>query len=130
MAEARCELRWDYRGDADACATIAVSAVSSAGVETYSRTTANDGEAKSEVLADINADAYTVTIACTDDATIADSRDFQVSYTPPPSPEPTPAPSPRPTVPAPSPAPTGSFRIPWSRATRRSTAAPPHAADC
>ena len=39
-----------------------------------------------------NADAYTVTIACTDDATIADSRDFQVSYTPAPSPEPTPAP--------------------------------------
>ncbi|KAH8055791.1 ubiquitin protein ligase [Aureococcus anophagefferens] len=110
VAEARCELRWDYRGDADACATIAVSAVSSAGVETYSRTTANDGEAKSEVLADINADAYTVTIACTDDATIADSRDFQVSYTPAPSPEPTPAPSPRPTVPAPSPAPTGWCR--------------------
>ncbi|KAH8074825.1 protein kinase [Aureococcus anophagefferens] len=79
VAETRCELRWDYRGDADACATVAVSAVSSAGVETYSRTTANDGAAKSEVLADINADAYTVTIACTDDATIADSRDFQSS---------------------------------------------------
>ena len=101
-----CDVAWAYTGAAAACATldVAVTDVVS-GAVVGSTTTPNDGFTTRVTAGDAEVSDYTLTLRCADDAAVAASYDFRVSYTPAPTFSPTAAPTRAPTTAAPSAAP-------------------------
>ncbi|KAH8063972.1 concanavalin A-like lectin/glucanase [Aureococcus anophagefferens] len=78
VAHVDCEIRWVYRGDPSACETVDIQLVETGEDEVLNaQTTENDGEVSKTVPGDAEVNEYTVTVACSDDATISDSYDFQ-----------------------------------------------------
>ncbi|KAH8050192.1 hypothetical protein JL721_11453 [Aureococcus anophagefferens] len=127
-----CDLLWTYRGDPGACATVSAVVADLEGNVVASDSLDNDGEDVQVVPGDAEVNEYTLTLACDDDATVTDSIDFQVSYTPAPTMAPTTAapsaaPSSRPSA-APSAAPSAppsAARVRRRRRRRRGAVAPP-----
>ncbi|KAH8046862.1 hypothetical protein JL720_16267 [Aureococcus anophagefferens] len=76
-----CEVLWTYRGDPSACATVELYVTDPDGAVVDSVTTDNDGQQMNLVSGDAEVNAYTMTVACEADDSLADSYDFQVSYT-------------------------------------------------
>ena len=100
-----CDVAWAYRGAAAACATLDVAVTDVAGAVVGSTTTPNDGFTTRVTAGDAEVSDYTLTLRCADDAAVAASYDFRVSYTPAPTFSPTAAPTTAPTTAAPSAAP-------------------------
>ncbi|KAH8044446.1 hypothetical protein JL722_14695 [Aureococcus anophagefferens] len=72
-----CYVRWDYVGAAAACRTVDVAIADADGTVVVSGTADNDGELTSVVRGDAEVSAYTMTLACADDAAVSSSFDFQ-----------------------------------------------------
>ncbi|KAH8047271.1 concanavalin A-like lectin/glucanase [Aureococcus anophagefferens] len=125
--DVECELLWVYRGDSSACATLtAVFTDPGGNVVQAADILDNDGQVTQVVSGDSTVNEYTLTLTCDGDASVTDSIDFQVSYTPAPtmvpssswpsavpSALPSTGPSPSPST-APSPSPT--TMVPTTRA--------------
>ncbi|KAH8050218.1 hypothetical protein JL720_15409 [Aureococcus anophagefferens] len=88
-----CDLLWVYRGDPGACATVDVEVSDSDGTVVRAETATNDGQQTQTVAGDAEVSTYTLTLACSDDATLADSAEFEVSFTPAPTIAPSRSPS-------------------------------------
>ncbi|KAH8044081.1 hypothetical protein JL720_17211 [Aureococcus anophagefferens] len=80
-----CDVAWAYRGAAAACATLDVAVTDVAGAVVGSTTTPNDGFTTRVTAGDAEVSDYTLTLRCADDAAVAASYDFRVSYTPAPT---------------------------------------------
>ena len=100
-----CDVAWAYTGAAAACATLDVAVTDVAGAVVGATTTPNDGFTTRVTAGDAEVSDYTLTLRCADDAAVAASYDFRVSYTPAPTFSPTAAPTRAPTTAAPSAAP-------------------------
>ncbi|KAH8063610.1 hypothetical protein JL722_2792 [Aureococcus anophagefferens] len=81
-SDVACEMRWVYRGDPGACATLSVVVTRADGTVVGSTTTANDGQQMQVTSADAEVSEYTLTLACEDDEAVADSYDFRSSFRP------------------------------------------------
>ncbi|KAH8051146.1 hypothetical protein JL720_15208 [Aureococcus anophagefferens] len=81
-----CEVLWVYRGDPGACATVDVEVSAADGTVVRAETTENDGQQMKVVSGDAEVNEYTLTLTCSDDARLADSIEFEVSFTPAPRP--------------------------------------------
>ncbi|KAH8076065.1 hypothetical protein JL721_48 [Aureococcus anophagefferens] len=81
-SDVACEMRWVYRGDPGACATLSVVVTRADGTVVGSTTTANDGQQTQVTSADAEVSEYTLTLACEDDEAVADSYDFRSSFRP------------------------------------------------
>jgi surface protein len=93
-----CDVLWVYRGDPGACATVDVEVSDPDGTVVRAETATNDGQQTQTVAGDAEISTYTLTLACSDDATLADSAEFEVSFTPAPTIEPAPIPTGAPTL--------------------------------
>ncbi|KAH8064734.1 hypothetical protein JL722_1614 [Aureococcus anophagefferens] len=76
-----CDLLWVYRGDPGACATVDAEVSDRTGPSS-AETATNDGQQTQTVAGDAEVSTYTLTLACSDDATLADSAEFEVSRRP------------------------------------------------
>ncbi|KAH8097410.1 hypothetical protein JL720_301 [Aureococcus anophagefferens] len=74
-----CEVLWVYRGDPGACATVDVEVSDSDGTVVRAETATNDGQQAQTVAGDAEVSTYILTLACSDDPTLADSAEFEVS---------------------------------------------------
>ncbi|KAH8049699.1 hypothetical protein JL722_11765 [Aureococcus anophagefferens] len=74
-----CDVLWVYRGDPGACATVDVEVSDSDGTVVRAETATNDGQQTQTVAGDAEISTYTLTLACSDDVTLADSAEFEVS---------------------------------------------------
>ncbi|KAH8053281.1 hypothetical protein JL722_9504 [Aureococcus anophagefferens] len=64
------------------CATVEVTLTDLDGNAVGSQTIANDGQQMQVVAGDAGSNEFTLTLKCTDDGSLVDSIDFQVSFTP------------------------------------------------
>ena len=85
VADVECELLWVYRGDSGACATLTAVFTDPDGNDVLTDTVDNDGQETHVVPGDVAVNEYTLSLTCDDDATLTDSIDFQVSYSPAPT---------------------------------------------
>ena len=82
VAYVECEVLWVYRGDSAVCAEVEVTVEDMNGTLIETETTANDGQQTKTVPGAAEVNEYTMTIACSDDASFGASLEFQVSYWP------------------------------------------------
>lgn len=99
VSNVECDLIWRYQGDESACLTVDVHISAPDGTSTDFTNVDNVGQVTRVVPGDAEIHEYTLTLTCSDDDTITDSIEFEVSYTPAPTLEPTSSPtsSPAPT---------------------------------
>ncbi|KAH8048234.1 hypothetical protein JL722_12638 [Aureococcus anophagefferens] len=126
VANHECELVWVYRGDPGACETVIIETVDLTDGVLAEETTTNDGNHTTSFFGDAGANEFTVRLTCDPDASLTDSKQFAVSFTPAPTSAPSAAPTPAPSV-APSPLPsTSPTPAPSTQAPTNSYAAGPY----
>ena len=101
VSNVECEILWVYRGDSKICTELEVKVEDVNGNLIGTETVANDGEQTRTVSGDADINYYTLTLTCSDDASLTDFIEFEVSYSPAPVPLPTLKPSALP-LPAPT----------------------------
>ena len=92
VANHECELVWVYRGDPGACETVIVETVDLADGVLAEETTTNDGNHTTLFFGDAETNEFTVRLTCDPDASLTDSKQFAVSFTPAPTSAPSAAP--------------------------------------
>ncbi|KAH8055593.1 hypothetical protein JL722_7930 [Aureococcus anophagefferens] len=98
VSNVECAIVWTYVGRSDACRVLDVVVADVDGNVIGEATTRNDGFQTKVTSGDAEVNEYTMTLRCADDAAVADSFRFWVSYTPAPTSMPTdPPPTPWPT---------------------------------
>ncbi|KAH8057421.1 hypothetical protein JL720_14144 [Aureococcus anophagefferens] len=126
VANHECELVWVYRGDPGACETVIIETVDLTDGVLAEETTTNDGNHTTSFFGDAGANEFTVRLTCDPDASLTDSKQFAVSFTPAPTSAPSVAPTPAPSV-APTPSPsTSPTPAPSTQAPTNSYAAGPY----
>ncbi|KAH8074614.1 hypothetical protein JL721_2181 [Aureococcus anophagefferens] len=126
VANHECELVWVYRGDPGACETVIIETVDLTDGVLAEETTTNDGNHTTSFFGDAGANEFTVRLTCDPDASLTDSKQFAVSFTPAPTSAPSAAPTPAPSV-APTPSPsTSPTPAPSTQAPTNSYAAGPY----
>ena len=73
ISDVACEVRWTYRGDREACATVRLDLAQADGTPVASQTAPNDGTLVQTFYGDEERNAYVLSLACVGNEALADS---------------------------------------------------------